>query len=276
MKAKLVKFGTRIYWKYPILQPSMAFIHRTFFIKPKFAGWGMKTEAELPWNDEYGSNIFRIASKNIKKNFEFTKTPTGVNRDNVNTLLWRHWIVSYAVRHAIEFTDSENFNFVECGVGDGLTTFFVLHEICGDKKTATKSFMHLYDSWDAMRKEDLLENELNYAGRYDNLDVNRTKRNLAEFQDNIIYHQGFIPESFSTLPKAPDSIVYLSIDLNSARPTLDALNFFFPRLVKGGLILFDDYGQVGYLDTRKAIDKFFYDKPGILLKLPTSQAIYYR
>ena len=77
------------------------------------------------------------------------------------------------------------------------------------------------------------------------------------------------------LPESPHSIVYLHIDLNSAKPTLAALNFFYPRLVKGGVILFDDYGWREYKDTKKVVDEFFSSKPGILLKLATGQAIYY-
>jgi len=48
------------------------------------------------------------------------------------------------------------------------------------------------------------------------------------------------------------------------------------KLVKGGIILFDDYGWAGYEDTKKAIDSYFSEKSGILMKLPTGQAIYYR
>jgi len=102
------------------------------------------------------------------------------------------------------------------------------------------------------------------------------KSNLSEFQDYIIYHQGHIPESFSKPSASPNSIRYLHIDLNSAKPTLDTLDLFFPKLVKGGVILFDDYGWTGHEDAKKAIDAYFSDKPGMLMKLPTGQAIYYR
>jgi len=274
MNQKIVSFVRKIYWKYPILRPGLGLIHRAFFIKPKFSGWGMKTEAELPWNDEYVGDIFRQACIDMKKNFEFSKNTTGTNKKNVDGLLWRHWIVSHSVLHSLKFADTTDYNFVECGVGEGMTAFFALREI-SFQKDIPKLTMHLYDSWGMMKKESLLENESHYVGRYANLDVNVTKKNLAEFSDIVIYHQGSIPESFETLVKSPDSIVYLSIDLNSVKPTLATLEYFFPRLVKGGIILFDDYGQEGYLDTKKAIDKFFSNKSGILFKLPTSQAIYY-
>ena len=92
---------------------------------------------------------------------------------------------------------------------------------------------------------------------------------------NIIFHQGYIPNLFNTLPKSPENIIYLHIDLNSAKPTISTLEYFLPRLVPGGVILFDDYGWSPYFDTKNAIDEFFYDKSGTLLKLPTGQAIYF-
>ena len=60
-----------------------------------------------------------------------------------------------------------------------------------------------------------------------------------------------------------------------SKPTESALDFFYPRLVPGGVILFDDYGWDAYEDTKNAIENFFTNKPGILMKLPTGQAIYF-
>ena len=76
-------------------------------------------------------------------------------------------------------------------------------------------------------------------------------------------------------PDPPDTIFYLHIDLNSAKPTEHALEFFYPRLVVGGVILFDDYGWDAYEDTKNTIENFFKDKPGLLMKIPTGQAIYF-
>ena len=274
MREKVVDILKPLYYKFPILRPYMAFIHQRFFRQTKFSGYGMKTIHEVPWNDEYDWDVFRKSIKDVK-DFEFTKNAAQVDRNNVDELRWRHWVISYAVRHAIKFADVEKYNFVECGVGDGCSAFFALREICGNKKIKNNFSMHLYDSWMVMREKGLLESELSHVGRYANLSIDKTKKNLSEFKDNVIYHQGYVPESFSITSEPPNSIVYLHIDLNSAGPTIATLDFFLPRLTNGGVILFDDYGWSGYTDTKRAVDKYFYDKPGILMKLPTSQVIYY-
>ncbi len=235
-----------------------------------FDGWGMKTVHELPWNGGIRNEFFISANQDVKKYFDFS-SDDGVNLSNIDGLLWRHWIVSYCVRHAVEFT-GKDLNLVECGVCDGLTAFFALRELNGLGSSAR---MHLYDAWMPMRKESLLESEKDSAGNYSNITIERVKNNLSEF-DNVIYHPGYIPESLYSEPSSPEKISYLSIDLNSADPTTAALEYFFPRLLRGGLVLFDDYGWVGYGPTKKCVDKFFADKPGILMPLPTGQAIYYR
>jgi len=153
-----------------------------------------------------------------------------------------------------------------------MSAFFTLREIRAESKLQN-STVHLYDSWKAMRKEGLSESEQNMVGHYSDLDLARTKKNLEEFKGSIIYHVGYIPESFLT--ESPESIAYLHIDLNSAKTTLETLRYFYPRLVDRGIILFDDYGFDGFAETKRTIDRFVHDKPGILEKSPTGQAIYY-
>lgn len=235
-----------------------------------FDGWGMKNHHELPWNGGIKNETFLRTIKNVKEHFEFSGDD-GVSPSSVDTLMWRHWIISYCVRHAVEFTDKD-LPMVECGVCDGLTAYFVLNELHGLDSHAT---VHLYDAWAPMKSEYLLESEQDWSGNYSNISMDRVKKNLSEF-DNVVYHQGYIPESLNNEPSSPSKISYLSIDLNSVIPTVAALEYFFPKLVRGGVIIFDDYGFIGYGPTKKAVDEFFADKPGILMPLPTGQAIYYR
>jgi hypothetical protein len=269
-----------VYRKIPAIRPFMRYIYQKFFNielspKLKFSGWGITSEHELPWVDRYNWNTFRQSAQDIKKYFEFRSSN---EVGDIDRLLWRHWIVSFSIRYAIEFNKdkSNKLNLVELGVADGITAFFALREMQDYKKhnENVKYSMHLYDSWKPMREKELLKTELSVLGKYSNLSLVRTKKNLSEFKDNIIYHQGYIPESLNVL-SPPDSIIYMHIDLNSAIPTLAALEFFYPRMTKGGVILFDDYGWTGHEDTKEVVDTFFANKAGILMKLPTGQAIYF-
>lgn len=113
----------------------------------------IKTTNDPPWVDEPYDSLFNQTSKDIK-NFQFQSIhSTGVDSHNVDRLLWRHWIVSYSTLHAIRFSNSHEFNFVECGVGDGLSAFYTLREISKNPKTLNNSKLHLFDSWGPMKKQ---------------------------------------------------------------------------------------------------------------------------
>ena len=277
MNKNLEEFLVNFYLDHPNLRNFMLRLRDIFYpIKPEFSGWGMKVNHEPPWIHEPNS-IFNKTSNKIKTNFHFGVVhSTGIDVHNVDTLLWRHWIVSYATKHAITFSTTDEYNFVECGVGDGLSSYYTLQEINANQDVCDKTHLHLYDSWGPMKEDGLLKSESSSLGRYSELELDTTKKNLKEFKNIIIYHRGYIPDIFDKKPKSPSSIVYLHIDLNSTPPTLDTLEYFFDKLVSGGIILFDDYGWKNHKDTKDAVDKFFKNKPGILMPLPTAQAIFFK
>ena len=270
----LSKILMRAYYKFPFMRSFLSYIPTTyFFFNPRFSGIGMKSAQELPWNDEHQGEIFRQSCEDIKNHLKLSNGKSTISKE-IDALMWRLWIISYATKHAIEFARGNNYNFVECGVANGLSTFIALREIAGNKKTINHFSMHLYDSWDAMKMEHLFKNESNCAGLHANLDIETTKKNLDEFKENVVYHKGYIPDTFYISDSLTD-IIYLHIDLNSAKSTLETLYFFYPKITSGGVILFDDYGHKGFESTKKIIDKFFSDKPGIHLKFPTGQSIFF-
>ena len=49
-----------------------------------------------------------------------------------------------------------------------------------------------------------------------------------------------------------------------------------PNEIQKGAEMPNESETATFKDTKKAIDEFFADEPGVLEKLPTGQAIYYR
>jgi len=274
LKEKIKNKGRIFLKKYPKFRPYVDLVRKKPQIIPKFSGGGLSTDHEHAWVGEFEGEIFLKAVEDLKQNFKFPKEYV-FNTSKVDGFLWRGWFLSYAVRHAIKFSNPKEYNFADFGAGFGLTSFFALREISGNENIRNRFSMHLYDSWKPMRKEFLLESELSKDGKYGFHSIDWIKHNLNEFEKKLVYHSGFIPDSFKKEPSNPDSLVHLHIDLNSAKPTLATLEMAFPRLVSGGVIVFDDYGWGYYSDTKKVVDDFFHEKSGILLKLPTGQAIYF-
>jgi O-methyltransferase len=242
-----------------------------FDFVPKFSGIGMKTVFALPWEDKYDEEPFRNTVKKAILNSDSFR----LSEKSIMARQWRYWIVAYSIRHAIEFTNMEKPVFVEAGSENGLSAFFALNEI-ESLLNNDSYFFHLYDAWDDMMVEKLLPKEEHIMGAYSKLDIDRCKKNLTMFQEHLYFHQGYIPETFISTSDQPEKIIWLAIDLNSAIATKDCLDFFYPRLEKGGVIIFDDYGFDGYEDTKNMIEEFLHSKLGTLLKFPTGQAIFFK
>jgi hypothetical protein len=71
-----------------------------------------------------------------------------------------------------------------------------------------------------------------------------------------------VPGLFSeTLPNLPERrYFFVNIDCDLFEPHLECLNYFYPRLVRGGILFFDDYHSMHYPMGKKAIDEFFSGK----------------
>ena len=243
----------------------------------QFQGWGMTTTQAPPWigvstNKTYieFNKAEKILFKNIKlKKFNLSQFSNEKNiLEVLKSLRYRHYIVYYS--SLLAFSGTKSRNIVECGVCDGLTVFFAINKFNNSQNF--KAF--LYDSWSDMKAKYLItKSEKKEIGSYDYLDVNSTKKNLINYKKNLIFNKGYIPESFKTSLN-PKTISWLHIDLNSSLPTEESLKFFFPRLEKNGVILFDDYGWKGYEDSRKIIEKFLKNKKGDFFHLPTGQAFF--
>lgn len=245
--------------------------------RPSFDGWRMRTYHALPWKDDPTWESFCERAQYLKQHFEFgLKETIDIDASNVDTLLWRHWNIAFASRYALELT--KNYagerNFVECGVGDGMSTFFCMSEIERHLSKYGKAScrMHLYDSWQNMRGDSSLE-EQEACPKYKDNSLERAQRNLHMFSGNLIFHPGYIPDSLTARPCFSGPVALLHIDLNSAAPTLAALEYFWPMMLPQGVLLFDDYGWRSFESTKKVVDDFLRDKPALLMKLATGQAL---
>lgn len=71
-----------------------------------------------------------------------------------------------------------------------------------------------------------------------------------------------------TLPMLPEQYYhFVNIDCDLYEPHLECLAYFYPRMVPGGIVFFDDYHSVDYPMAACAIDKFMQGKPEKLMHL---------
>lgn len=69
--------------------------------------------------------------------------------------------------------------------------------------------------------------------------VEHVRKALQDFP-GVRIEKGWIPEVFDRLPDQRYRFVHVDVDIYA--PTLACLEYFFPRLVPGGILVCDDYG----------------------------------
>jgi O-methyltransferase len=90
---------------------------------------------------------------------------------------------------------------------------------------------------------------------------------------NVHFYKGFFPDS--AIGKEPEKQTYrfVHLDLDIYESTHKALDFFYPRMVSGGVIVSHDYSNLTVPGVRKAVDDFFKDKKEIVIPLWGSQCM---
>ena len=91
------------------------------------------------------------------------------------------------------------------------------------------------------------------------------RKALSDFA-KVRFHPGWIPDRFQDVDDRKFSFVHIDVDLTE--PTRESLAFFYPRMVPGGIIVCDDYGQSTSPGATQAVDRFLADKPEKMLMLP--------
>jgi len=146
--------------------------------------------------------------------------------------------------------------FAECGVYKGGTACLIADTLM--KYSEKKKELHLFDTFSGMPKTANKDDSHHVEGDYKDITLNDVKEYLRKF-DSVIFHPGVIPETFEGLDGKKFSFVNIDVDIYQS--VKDCCNFFYDRLIKGGIIIFDDYGFRGYENAaKKAVDEFFSDK----------------
>ncbi len=139
-------------------------------------------------------------------------------------------------------------DFAELGVYKG-DSAEVLH-----KMDPTRT-IHLFDTFEGFQQKDL-NNESGKAATYTehsfaDTTIERVKQRLNK--ENFIFHQGSFPESVVGLNDEKYALVNMDVDLYN--PTKAGLNYFYPKLSPGGVILVHDY-NTDWPGIMKAVDDF--------------------
>lgn len=233
-------------------------------------GKRMELNTKKPIYDSDGLRTVHFVPFLLDEKFEeaYRKAIFPLDPDKTD-VRYRAYIIKWAASQVRHISG----NFVECGTYDAKAVTLILN--LEDLKGHRRKFL-LFDTFSGIPSKGLTEREINlkFEGMYSDVTLEEVKEKLKDYLDVIEFHVGIIPDTFKNLKLEP--VAFLHLDLNAAMPTKRALDFFYPALQPGGVIIFDDYGWEGFEDQREVIDSFFSDKIEQILVLPTGQGVVIR
>ena len=178
----------------------------------------------------------------------------------------------YTLTQLVESVSSLDGNVVECGCWRGLSAYQTASIL---QKNSFSNTFYIFDSFEGLSKFE--EEDTPLSGLEDEESRRKefacgediVKENLKEF-NFIDYKKGWIPTRFSEVEDEKFSFVHIDVDMY--QPILDSFEFFYKRMVVGGVIVFDDYGFTYFPGAKKAVDEFMEDKDDFFIALSSGQA----
>ena len=165
-------------------------------------------------------------------------------------------------------------DFVECGVGKGILSKTIVTYLNFEK---INKFFYLFDTYEgiplkqgknhAERGMMNFLNTIHFQGNY----YDKVCKTFSNYS-NVKIIKGMIPDSLRNI--SINKVSYLSMDMNNAFAEMEAIKFFWDKIVNYGIVLLDDYAtHDGFKEQKISWDKFAKDKNIEILTLPTGQGL---
>ncbi|MCX5646868.1 MAG: class I SAM-dependent methyltransferase [Phycisphaerae bacterium] len=155
----------------------------------------------------------------------------------------------------------------EVGVYRGGSARLLANTLRGSGKT-----LHLFDTFTGLPPSDP-KRDIYQEGHFGDTTEDEIARYLADMAYVRIY-SGLFPKTGYVIASTRFCLVHVDVDIY--RSVKDCCEFFYPLLVRGGVIVFDDYGFVKTPGARQAVDEFFSTQIEAPCYLPTGQAMVVR
>lgn len=137
-----------------------------------------------------------------------------------------HEMVGKIVKNRVLTLDGD---IAEVGVSVGNTA----ETICKNKGIRT---LHLFDTFEGHPADYITKYDWGQSPGRHKADIDEVKKRLN--YPNVYFYKGIFPQTSEPIKDKRFCFVHLDTDLYKS--TYEALEFFVPRMVSGGVIMFDD------------------------------------
>jgi O-methyltransferase len=117
--------------------------------------------------------------------------------------------------------------------------------------------LYLFDTFEGFDARDIqmeILGELSYAkqGHFQDTSIDLVRSKL-NFPERAIFKKGYFPESAEGLN---ETFAFVSIDADLYNPVYEGLNYFYPRMNRGGYLLIHDYNNLQFKGAGKAVEQY--------------------
>jgi O-methyltransferase len=149
--------------------------------------------------------------------------------------------------------------FAEVGVYKGELSKFIA-------TLAPHRTLHLFDTFAGFPAQDAAAPGAPDE-RFQDTSVEAVRRHIGADASRVVFHPGYFPETAAAI--AAETFAFVMVDVDKYKPTLAALEVFYPRMSPGGYIFIHDYNSPeSDYGVSRAADQFFADKPERLIEIP--------
>ena len=173
---------------------------------------------------------------------------------------------AYQLFVLVHNTDKIQGDVAEVGVYKGGSANLIC-EANENRILESKSYreIHLFDTFSGL--PEVQDKEIFYKGQYIGNSI-KVRKLLAEYI-NVNIYEGVFPETAEPIKNRVFSFVNLDVDISQS--VKDGLEFFYPRMSRGGAILIHDYSTSQ--EIKDVVDGFFKEKPEPIIETFVDQVI---
>ena len=153
-------------------------------------------------------------------------------------------------------------HFAELGVWRGNTAAILAYYARENKRK-----VYLFDTYEGFSQEDLVGVDAGKTLEFSNTSLDMVKIVVGPEDDFCHYIRGRFPNSIRDTDKNQKFAV-VSLDCDLYEPMRAGLEFFYPRMARGGIFFLHDYSSIHWEGAKKAIDEFCHENKEFIILLP--------
>jgi O-methyltransferase len=171
----------------------------------------------------------------------------------------------FLLRELLKLADRVEGDTVEAGVYNGASSWF----ICEARKDHAGTHW-AFDSFEGLSSP--ADDDGTFWHEGDFAVPEQVARSLLEpYGAEVV--RGWIPQAFGGVEGRLGNLAFVHIDVDLYEPTRDSLEFLYPRVAPGGIVVCDDYGSVACPGATRAVDDYMADRPEPVLHFTTGQGV---